>query len=73
MKLERLVVKIVQGLASHDKEFSVCGNQLKSFRQESDMIIFMFDDHFSCFGRLNCREARRERGTSLEGYWANSR
>lgn len=45
MKLERLVVKIVQGLASHDKEFSVCGNQLKSFRQESDMIDQFHQDH----------------------------
>ena len=34
---------------------SVHGNQLKSLRQKSDMVISMFDDHFN--GKLNCREA----------------
>lgn len=44
---------------------------MKSFRQKSNMIIFMFDDHFSCFRRLNCRGAWEVVGTSLSGNWAN--
>lgn len=40
MTLEKLVMEIVQDFVSHDKEFSVFENPLKSFRQESNMIIF---------------------------------
>lgn len=47
-----LQVEVVEGFVSHNTEFSVHGNPLKSFRQESGVIVFMFDDHFSCFGRL---------------------
>lgn len=62
----------VNGLVNPDKEFSVHENPLKSCMQESDMIIFMFDDHFCCFGRLNCRGSRVVCGSSLSGHWAHS-
>lgn len=51
MTLEKVVMKIVQGFVSHNEEFSMFGNSLKNFKQESNMIIFMFGDHCSCFGR----------------------
>lgn len=62
--LEKLVLKIVQDFVSHNTELSVFGNPLKCFRQESNMITFMFDDHFSCFGDMSA--------TSLEGSWVSS-
>lgn len=42
-----LVVKAIKGFVNHDEEFSVHGNPLKSFRQESEVIVFMFADRIT--------------------------
>ena len=71
MTLEKLVRKTVQDFVSYNKEFSVFGNPLKSFMQESSMIIFMFDNRFSCFCRHECNITRRFLGKFRLGMMGN--
>lgn len=61
MKLEKSVIQIVLGFVSHNKEFSVPGSSLKSFRQETDVVVLMLDDHFSCLWETEYKRNKSKR------------
>lgn len=61
MKLEKSVIQIVLGFVSYNKEFSVPGSSLKSFRQETDVVILMLDDHFSCLWETEYKRNKSKR------------